>query len=445
MLDRRALLTAGALLGAGASIAGPRQAAAQERGRAGAAFEPDVEGTQTAALQTGIDAASIGGDPLVIPPGRYRVGALTLKKGARIEGVPGRTVLEFAGSAPALLTAEGADNISLFGLVLDGADAAFDSDSGALISLTGCPSVDIRQCRIERSVRHGILLRKSGGAIADCTLSQCAGTSIFSHDAVGLWIAHNLITDSGDNAIQVWRSEKGMDGTIVTANRIERVATRSGGSGQNGNGVTIFRAGGVVVSGNSISDCAYSAIRCNSGSDIQMIGNSCLRSGENALYAEFAFDGALIANNVVDGASIGISITNFGDHGGRLAIAQGNLIRNLTGKMGTGPGIGIAVEADTVLTGNVIENAPRIGISIGWINALRDVTATGNFIRDAGVGIVVQTGLDLGRAFVVNNMITGAKNGAIRARDGDKLIGPDLARASPEAFPNLAVFQNVSG
>lgn len=442
MLDRRALLTAAVVLGAGASTAGPRHAGGQNSGRAGAAFEPGGEGIQTTALQTGIDAASVTGDPLVIPPGRYRVGALTLKKGVRIEGMPGRSVLEFAGGSPALLAGEGADGISLFGLVLDGADAAFDTDSGALISLVGCRGIDIRLCRIERSAGHGILLRKSGGAIAD---SHCAGSGIFSHDAVGLSIAHNLITDGGDNGVQIWRSEKGMDGTLVTANRIERVTTRSGGSGQNGNGVVVFRAGGVVVSGNAISDCAYSAIRCNSGSDVQMIGNSCLRSGENALYAEFAFDGALIANNIVDGASIGISITNFGDHGGRLAIAQGNLIRNLTGNMGTGPGIGIAVEADAVVTGNVIENAPRIGISIGWIDALRDVTAMANFIRDPGVGIGIQTGMGLGRAFVVNNMITGARDGAIRARDGDKFIGPDLARASPEAFPNLAVFQNVSG
>ncbi len=445
MLDRRALLTAGALLGAGASIAGPRDARAQDRRRAVAAFEPDGDGIQTAALQTGIDAASLSGDPLVIPPGRYRVGALVLKAGVRIEGVPGRTVLEFAGGAPALLTGENAEGVSLFGLALDGADAAFNADSGALVSLTECRGVDIRQCRTERSAGHGILLRKCGGAIADCTVSHCAGTGIFSHDAVGLSIAHNFITDSGDNGVQIWRSEKGMDGTIVTANRIERVTTRSGGSGQNGNGVVVFRAGGVVVSGNAIADCAYSAIRCNSGSDIQMIGNSCHRLGENALYAEFAFDGAVIANNIVDGASLGISITNFGDHGGRLAIAQGNLVRNLTGKMGTGPGIGIAVEADTVLTGNVIENAPKIGIAIGWISALRDVTATGNFIRDAGVGIGIQAGMSLGRAFVVNNMITAAKDGAIRAMDGPKFVGPDLARASPEAFPNLAVFQNVSG
>ena len=59
-----------------------------------------------------------------------------------------------------------------------------------------------------------------------------------------------------------------------------------------------------------------------------MIANSCARLGEVALYAEFGFEGALIANNLVDTAATGISVTNFND-GGRLAVVQGNLVRNL--------------------------------------------------------------------------------------------------------------------
>ena len=38
----------------------------------------------------------------------------------------------------------------------------------------------------------------------------------------------------------------------------------------------------------------------------------------------------VIANNIVDGAALGVSVTNF-DEGGRLAVVQGNLIRNLVG------------------------------------------------------------------------------------------------------------------
>jgi uncharacterized secreted repeat protein (TIGR03808 family) len=127
----------------------------------------------------------------------------------------------------------------------------------------------------------------------------------------------------------------------------------------------------VIVSGNRIADCAFSAIRSNSGSNCQMIGNSCARLGEVALYAEFAFEGAVIANNIVDKAATGITVTNFND-GGRLAVVQGNLVRNLFfRKDPDSRGNGISIEADTVVSGNVIENAPGFGIAIGWVSYLR--------------------------------------------------------------------------
>ena len=43
-----------------------------------------------------------------------------------------------------------------------------------------------------------------------------------------------------------------------------------------------------------------------------------------------------------------------------------------------GFGTGITVEADTSVTGNVIENAPRFGIELGLGKFLRNVIANGN-------------------------------------------------------------------
>jgi uncharacterized secreted repeat protein (TIGR03808 family) len=65
--------------------------------------------------------------------------------------------------------------------------------------------------------------------------------------------------------------------------------------------------------------------------------------GEVAIYAEFGFEGAVIANNTIDGAAIGVAVTNF-NQGGRLAVVQGNLIRNLVPKRpaGTDPNDGTA-------------------------------------------------------------------------------------------------------
>ncbi|HZJ12106.1 MAG TPA: TIGR03808 family TAT-translocated repetitive protein, partial [Methyloceanibacter sp.] len=150
------------------------------------------------------------------------------------------------------------------------------------------------------------------------------------------------------------------------------------------------------------------------------------------------------ANNLVDRAAIGVSVTNFNE-GGRLAVVQGNLIRNLFFRKDVDSrGMGIGVEADSVVSGNVIEGAPSYGILIGWGHYLRDVSVTDNLIRNSHIGIGVATDPPAGTALITNNLITGSKDGAIRAMNGPTAIGPDLAQASAEAYRNLAVFANVA-
>src|SRR6202011_2827096 len=104
---------------------------------------------------------------------------------------------------------------------------------------------------------------------------------------------------------QIFRDAAGDDGTMVVDNRIENVANRSGGSGQYGNAINAFRAANVIVRGNRIRHCAFSAVRGNAAANIQIEGNSISDAGEVALYAEFGFEGAIIANNNVEGAAIG--------------------------------------------------------------------------------------------------------------------------------------------
>ena len=159
-----------------------------------------------------------------------------------------------------------------------------------------------------------------------------------------------------------------------------------------------------------MSDCAFSAIRANSASNLQIAGNTCSRSGETALYAEFAFEGAVINGNIVDGAANGISIVNF-DKGGRMAVCSGNIVRNLSTEGpypadAPGFGVGITVEADTAVTGNVVENAPLYGMKIGWGPYMRNVVATGNVIRKAGTGIAVTVVEGAGSAVISDNVIS---------------------------------------
>jgi len=115
---------------------------------------------------------------------------------------------------------------------------------------------------------------------------------------------------------------------MIIDNRIEHVQNRLGGSGQYGNAINVFRAANVIVRGKRIRDCAFSAVRGNAASNLHIEGNSISNAREVAIYAEFGFEGALIASNDIEGAAIGISVTNFND-GGRLAVVQGNIVRNL--------------------------------------------------------------------------------------------------------------------
>ena len=49
-----------------------------------------------------------------------------------------------------------------------------------------------------------------------------------------------------------------------------------------------------------------------------------------------------------------------------------------------------------------------------------------------------------GKALITDNLISGAKDGAIRAMNGATPTGPDLATASAAAYPNLAVYSNIA-
>jgi uncharacterized secreted repeat protein (TIGR03808 family) len=239
----------------------------------------------------------------------------------------------------------------------------------------------------------------------------------------------------------------GDDGTIVVDNRIENIGNRSGGSGQYGNAINVFRAANVIVRGNRIKNCAFSAVRGNAASNLHIEGNSVSDTREVALYAEFGFEGALVANNSVDRAAIGISITNFNE-GGRLAVVQGNIIRNLLPKRppGTDPGdsagVGISVEADTAVTGNVVENAPTAGIMLGWGHYLRDIAVTGNVVRKADIGIAVSVAPGAGTALIANNVIAETPRGAIVGMARSRAVTGDLSKAGVEQYAHITLGAN---
>ena len=457
-LNRRALVSgalgtfaAGALGRASAAPLADMTVASAIRGSINAVefgIWPSTLDDQSRAFMRMLEKAAEGGNPIFLPPGDYVVSNIRLPSGIRLIGSPGATRIVYGGNGY-LFAAEDAAYVELSGLSIDGANRALGEQAQALVEMRRVSGLGIDRCVITGSAKSGIALERCSGAVERSTISGASDYAIYSVEATNLRIASNTVSDCGNGGILVHRWQAGTDGTSVTGNRVERVAAALRGTGQYGNGINIFRADNVIVANNHVSDCAFSAIRANSASNVQIIGNNCRRSGEVAIFCEFSFEGATINSNVVDGAATGISIANL-DVGGRIATCQGNVVRNVIDKPPYEPyedadavfGTGIAVEADTAITGNVIEGAERFGLSIGWGPFLRDVVATGNVIRDSAEGIAVSVVEGAGSALIANNVISGTSKGIVGYRWHEPATG-DLAAGARHNFRHLRVDGNL--
>lgn len=410
---------------------------------------PDALDDQSRAFRRMLNEASAREAPVFLPPGDYVVSNIRLPKNTRLAGIPGASRIVYGGDGY-LLAAEDAGTVDLSGLVLDGANRPFGREAQALVELRGVAALTIDRCAVTGSGATGIALERVSGRLERCEIAGAAAYGLYCVEAGRMRIADNSVRDCAEGGILVHRWRQAGDGTLITGNRIERIGARSGGTGQYGNGINIFRAGNVVVANNHVCDCAFSAIRANSANDVQILGNQCLRSGETAIYSEFSFEGALVASNLVDGAANGISIANL-DQGGRLAVVNGNIVRNLVDRPPYEPyapdvaaafGTGIAVEADAAVTGNVVEGAPRHGFLFGWGPFLRNVAATGNVVRGAREGFAVSVVEGAGSVVIADNVIDGAERAVVGYRWADAVTG-DLAQDGDSGFRHLRVERNL--
>ncbi len=408
--------------GLAASVAAPVKAATL--------VKPGNGKDQTSALQSAIDAGGL----VELDAGTYLVSQLRISAPIVIRGVAGQTRIE--SSSEELIVIESKD-VSLDGLSFKALAA-----NAKIVTARGCETLNISHC-IFYGGDIGLSLERSGGLIAENRFDDIETVGVFSIDATGLQIRGNVIDKIGNNGVQVWRSEPGEDGTIVTGNRVSHIADHVGGSGQNGNAINIYRAGNVIVSDNRLTDCAFSGIRNNGGANIQISGNSISRTGEVALYVEFSFEGAVVANNVIEDVAFGISLTNFNE-GGRLVSCTGNLIRNLRG--GTAGGnrtepVAIHAEADTIISNNVIENAAR-GISMGWGSMCRNLSATGNLLRSCDVAIAPSVSEGAGAMVIATNVFHDCKIGIQGFDHADAKTG-DLLGSGVEIPPHITIAGNV--
>ncbi|UYN99658.1 MAG: TIGR03808 family TAT-translocated repetitive protein [Devosia sp.] len=407
---------------AGLGLAGPALAQADS-------LIPDGDMDQSAAMQAAIDGAFRDGY-LRLPPGHFWVSGLRIPGNLVIEGVPGATALIANGGS--IGAVEGQYHVSL-------RDIAFAGDSGgdSLFSVSQSRNVSFERCLFSDSPGIGLAIDNSEAVVRDCGFSGHGDAAIHALDNSGLLLTGNRITRCGNAGIRVWRSEEGPDGTIVANNRISDIAWVGGGNGQNGNGINIFRADEVIVAGNHISDCAFTAVRLNTTRNVQVSGNQCLNSGEVAIFSEFGFSGSIIAQNIVDGAATGISITNL-DSGGKIAVCTGNIVRNILERSPVNPDtipIGIFAEGETAITGNMVDNVPGVGIGAGWGPYLRNVLISGNTVSASTIGIAVSIADGAGSVTIGANQLEGSTHD-IAGMLWTEIAEPDL-RAAASRYPHV--------
>jgi len=398
----------------------------------------DAGTDQTAALQAAVDAAAGEGRPLLLPSGTLHVRGLSLPGGLTLQGVRGSSRLAGWEGGP-IAQVSGTRSVTIADIDLAGGTGAMAEERG-LLEIDGSTDIGLYRCSFLDGDGTGLIARDSQVVVDDCTFAGLGDAAIHSMDGRGLTVTGCRIRDCGNAGIRIWRSTMGEDPTIIADNDIRDIDWRGGGNGQNGNGINIFRAGGVIVTGNRMSACAFTAVRLNAARNTQVTGNICLDSGEVAIFSEFEFSGSVIANNIVDGAAGGISITNL-DREGQLAVCSGNIVRNIAPFSAVNPDVspyGIYAEAETVISGNTVENVPGRAIAAGYGPYLRNVVISGNMVRKADIGIAVSVVEGAGAVRIADNLLAEILDHPVAGLAWDEVVEPDLL-ANAGRFANVSV------
>ncbi|MEW6642966.1 MAG: TIGR03808 family TAT-translocated repetitive protein [Pseudomonadota bacterium] len=434
---------------------------------------------QTANFQAAINAAQTQGLPLFIPAGSYSITTVNITAPIEIYSAAGNAVIQGYQRSPTINVAPSGSAASfgpvyLHDLTVTGQFQSYPAGltNPALISVTNVSGAAIERCSLLQSGSHGIYLDQcTGGVIKDCTVSQPAQFGIYSVDNNGgLLIDNNRVLYAGNNGIYIQRSSASGDQSIISNNLIGFTSANAGGTGPYGNGVIVYLSDFVKVQGNMIYSSAFSAIRFNGSSFAEVTGNQCYSSSEVAIRIEAAqsntpFFGGIVANNIVDTAGTGISISN-SNNGARETIITGNQVYSCSNNSFPGYqtwGTGIWAEADVVVNDNIVDNCADWGIVIyptnnGSLGTQKiSAQAMNNTIKNCSGGIgFYQADTTYGRAFVGGNVVNGftttAKYAAIvpityNGATGEvkKVTGtPDLGNATTSGFANVKLLLNYS-
>jgi hypothetical protein len=198
---------------------------------------------QSAGLQAAIDTAAERRVPLVLASGRYLASGLVLRPGTVISGSGTAAVLALVKPGVPLLIGKNAPRIALHDIALDGNMLEIGGETNALVALTHCQDLSIFRLEVTACAGRGASLHSSGGRILQSRFSMIGDAALFAlanrpghHGQLHIRVRQQRYSGLALN--------HGEDGSVISRN----VRTKRALAGQqNGNGINIFRAGGVLI------------------------------------------------------------------------------------------------------------------------------------------------------------------------------------------------------
>jgi hypothetical protein len=351
-------------------------------------------------------------------------------------------------------------NIEIVGLRLDGNNVTMTNNQSALVRAINAAThpVIVRDCELKNSNQNGVSAVSGGRLIVTGNnIHDCGADGVRILTTLTQTIANNYIHDCGLGGIRALPSATGSsfaftEGCTITGNVIREIRDDIGDNGPYGNGINVFRLGGVAITGNTIQNCEWSFVRLNDADHSVVTGNACHHNDNDpGIFCEFGARHITVSGNTLeDCRQDGIAFANV-DDGAVGLVANGNNIKGF-GAAGTASGIIIACG---MAVGNYIDGggvagavwAVRLGTSGGIATSEYRTLVVGNQIAGVKYALALGASSTSGTkdSLVVANQVTrqdASWSGPIGVLGGGNTDGGDGSGITAAAALTLYLADN---
>jgi hypothetical protein len=417
----------------------------------------------TAAVAATIAAViAAGGGDIIVPNGKtFYTDMITLAGVSVPLRFTGGGTLKFRTANSSLIRVDAnTATITIEGVTLDGNSVAMSNNQSALVRAINAAThpVIVRGCELKNSAQNGISAVSGGRLIVTGNhIHDCGADGIRILTTLTQTISNNYIRDCGLGGIRLQPSAAPgamalTEGCTVSGNVIRNVRDDIGDNGPYGNGINVYRLGGVSITGNAISTCEWSFIRMNDADHSVITGNACHHNDNDpGIFCEFGARHITVSGNTIEDArQDGIVFANVAD-GAVGLIANGNNIKGF-GAAGTASGIVIScgMAVGNYIDGGGVAGAVwgvRLGTSGGIATSEYRTLVVGNQIAGVKYALALGASSTSGTkdSLVVANQVTrqdASWSGPIGVLGGGNTDGGDGSGIGAAAALTLYLADN---